>query len=309
MQDELGLNITAMDFRMYDNAIGRFYGIDVLAELMPSITPNNFAFNNPVYFSDPTGLLSQSFIDGIWNNSAANSKTTWINDGNGNFDNADGSGFVNSSGEYFQYSESLPEVTITLNRGYRRNESFIGQLQSHVYSKGKYYQGFRDRAFSKQVDELQSGLDWLGTADPTGIIDGINALTYLARGQRANAAIAAVAILPFGDLAKGTKLADKAHTVYTGVKDGLPYVGITSDLSKRYSADEIAKYGITPLLENVPGRNMARGIEQNLINHHGLENMANKINSISPKNQAGKHSGTMERATQYLNSNLPGWNN
>jgi RHS repeat-associated protein len=56
-QDELGLNMTAMDFRQYDNAIGRFNGMDALLELYPDFSPYRFGFNNPNYWSDPTGLL------------------------------------------------------------------------------------------------------------------------------------------------------------------------------------------------------------------------------------------------------------
>lgn len=204
-----------MDYRQYDNALGRFNSIDALAELMPSVTPYHFGFNNPVYWGDPTGLkpaTTSEMIKTAWDNTAEGTNSYWVNDGFGNFDNTNGLGFINSSGEYHLNTETLPEVKIYLFNKYRRNESFIGQLQSHVYSKGKYYQGFRDRAFSKQVDELQSGLDWLGTADPTGIIDGINALTYLARGQKANAAIAAVAILPFGDVGKFAKI-QKHHII------------------------------------------------------------------------------------------------
>jgi RHS repeat-associated protein len=55
-QDELELNMTAMDFRQYDNALGRFHGVDLLAELDYSGSPYSFGFNNPVYFSDPSGL-------------------------------------------------------------------------------------------------------------------------------------------------------------------------------------------------------------------------------------------------------------
>lgn len=55
-QDEFGLNWYAMDFRNYDPAIGRFHSADPLGELTPDWTPYRFAFNNPVYFSDPTGL-------------------------------------------------------------------------------------------------------------------------------------------------------------------------------------------------------------------------------------------------------------
>ncbi|MEA9412714.1 RHS repeat-associated core domain-containing protein [Flavobacterium sp. PL02] len=46
-----------MDYRQYDPAIGRFNSMDVLSELAFSITPYRFAYNNPIYFSDPTGLF------------------------------------------------------------------------------------------------------------------------------------------------------------------------------------------------------------------------------------------------------------
>jgi RHS repeat-associated protein len=55
-QDELELNMTAMDFRLYDNALGRFHGVDLLAEVDYSGSPYSFGFNNPVFWSDPTGL-------------------------------------------------------------------------------------------------------------------------------------------------------------------------------------------------------------------------------------------------------------
>jgi RHS repeat-associated protein len=55
-QDELGLNVTAMDFRQYDSTIGRFTSIDLLSEIFHEHTPYHFTLNNPVYFSDPTGL-------------------------------------------------------------------------------------------------------------------------------------------------------------------------------------------------------------------------------------------------------------
>ncbi|MEI7510419.1 MAG: RHS repeat-associated core domain-containing protein, partial [Flavobacterium sp.] len=55
-QDELGLNITAMDFRQYDNAIGRFTVIDPLAEQDFGNSPYAFAGNNPALYGDPSGL-------------------------------------------------------------------------------------------------------------------------------------------------------------------------------------------------------------------------------------------------------------
>lgn len=52
--------MTAMDFRQYDSAIGRFNSIDVLSELTPDWTPYRFALNNPVFWADPTGLTEET---------------------------------------------------------------------------------------------------------------------------------------------------------------------------------------------------------------------------------------------------------
>jgi len=48
-----------MDFRLYDNALGRFFGIDALSEKNHYLSPYNFSDGNPVVFSDPSGLDSQ----------------------------------------------------------------------------------------------------------------------------------------------------------------------------------------------------------------------------------------------------------
>lgn len=48
-----------MDYRQYDGAIGRFNGIDVLSEIFVETSPYAFVMNNPVFFSDPTGLCPE----------------------------------------------------------------------------------------------------------------------------------------------------------------------------------------------------------------------------------------------------------
>ncbi|NLN34171.1 MAG: hypothetical protein GX159_11340, partial [Flavobacteriaceae bacterium] len=52
-QDELGLNMYAMDLRQYDPAIGRWVVIDPITH--HSMSPYNAFDNNPVFWADPSG--------------------------------------------------------------------------------------------------------------------------------------------------------------------------------------------------------------------------------------------------------------
>lgn len=219
-QDELGLNMTAMDYRQYDNMLGRFNGIDALAELMPNLTPYHFGFSNPIHWGDPSGLSpsgTQSVFEvgkALFENSGAG-RTNWLNGGDGFWSitaSSSGNGGVyDSNTGVFTHMALLPEAVIA--RGVREgSERFFNILKGHTYWKSPFYSQWRSKEFGRQMDDFQSDLDWLGTADPTGIIDGINAVTYFVRGQRTNALVAAVAILPFGDAAKFAKL-QKHHII------------------------------------------------------------------------------------------------
>lgn len=43
--------------RMYDAALGRFVGIDPFADIIPNYNPYHYVYNNPIVFTDPTGML------------------------------------------------------------------------------------------------------------------------------------------------------------------------------------------------------------------------------------------------------------
>jgi RHS repeat-associated protein len=56
--DDVNLNLYWTPNRFYAPAVGRFYGIDKVADMFTSVSPMMYAFNNPLKFVDPTGLLS-----------------------------------------------------------------------------------------------------------------------------------------------------------------------------------------------------------------------------------------------------------
>ncbi len=110
LQDELGLNMYAMDMRQYDPAIARWVVQDPV--IQHSKSPYNAFDNNPVYWADPSGAYHQNIVNGRldtskWSNfgfgtnSSSSDNTSVSQDGGGGtnstWSHLEGSFYINNT--------------------------------------------------------------------------------------------------------------------------------------------------------------------------------------------------------------------
>ncbi|MFY0482309.1 RHS repeat domain-containing protein [Flavobacterium sp. PLA-1-15] len=158
LQEELGLNVTAMDFRQYDNATGRFTTMDVLSEMYYNISPYGFARNNPVALNDPTGLCDecddyyagqtitegQSYVTSFGSEyTYSNGEWTWqggtlnevavSNDKSmfGNYDDRSGIDRFDNDFDWYAYTDNLGQMT-------NATTTFWGTVQTGVNKARQY---------------------------------------------------------------------------------------------------------------------------------------------------------------------------
>ncbi len=58
--DGSGLELYDASFRGYDPQLGRFWQVDLLADISEDQSPYSFAYNNPILLNDPLGLIGDS---------------------------------------------------------------------------------------------------------------------------------------------------------------------------------------------------------------------------------------------------------
>ena len=111
LQQESGMY--AMDWRSYMPELGRFSGMDMLSESYSDSTPYHFALNNPVFYSDPTGMYTNTHNGYLFTDTAEIAALQkYFGESGGSVSNL--GGFM-SGNETFK--EDIPEVVMQGQKG------------------------------------------------------------------------------------------------------------------------------------------------------------------------------------------------
>lgn len=310
-------DLYTMPFRQYDPVLGRFNAVDPMAEKYDDLTVYNFAFNNPVTFSDPSGAdpigsweeLSQ-IINQLWNSSYGGSWNIYDSQPM----------FFNSPVDSFHWGASHMQKNNLWGTSNFATDylSAAGNFNKKMESRGESHRaGTPDGngfvAVNSVYDEPGFALKGLKSAmyKVTSVAENIWNSMYDEAAQRRVAALKKgdiIGYLDYGDapvfglggfgsaatkinglrvVISGSKNAAPVYySVYRAItKEGGVYWGMTKNFAKRSAQHGNRFASIKEVHFNIIGRATARGVEQLMIDGAGgIKNLENIINSIGAKN-------------------------
>ena len=111
---------------------------------------------------------------------------------------------------------------------------------------------------------------------------------------------------PITGVAPDIGLNKGVNTIYKGVKNGLPYMGKTFNILKRYTKAQRLELQVRSVIEGIPNSKLLRAIEQKALEYKkSLGEVANKVNAFDPKRK--DYPEYMQKATEWLETNVPHW--
>ncbi len=322
LQDNVGVRLSDFNFRQYDQQIGRFWGVDLLADdAQESLSPYHFTSNDPANFTDPMGLSAPGYFvyithdgdddvpheDGHYEyvQGTGDGASPWLGTGGGG-NAASGGGASGIGGGGFM-AKTNPKPFAASPMPWASTDIFpkvkpgvqtvnAGTGSTDIIKQGEDQSIWRSHFGSLAHQGIIAVNKTVGYGGNLiyGAVYGEDGWTH-EKVDKVAAGMEYAGFVLLGGISEGTA-PEISHLVYQGVdkKGVVRYIGRTcvTPSTKRFvqhlaaegTGKEFLRYSV--VADNLT-YNQARKMEQTLINQFGLGKnggtLLNKINSISQK--------------------------